>query len=385
MDVIIIGSGIAGLYAACKLKTNSFLILEKNTKRQLGGRAGNEMFCGVEVVTGAGIGRKRDKLLFQLVKELGFDAKEFTSTQHYSSLIQPENTREIIKKLKDKLHGTHTFKEFATKVLGPEEYKKFIITSGYSDFEKEDAYDTLYRYGLQDNFYPVKAFHVPWKKMVMKLYELIGESHFRFSSNVLSITKIQDKFRIETENKDYICNKVIIATTIESLRHLLPNPIYREIEGQPFLRLYGKFSKSSLPILKEYLQGYTIVPGPLQKIIPMNEEKGVYMIAYNDNNNTKKLLPFLENTEENRDFFCDLIEKSLDMPKDSIDLLTIKAYYWPIGTHYYKPLANMTRDEFIYKAQHPEKGILVVGEVVSNDQGWTEGALNSVERVKKWF
>jgi len=162
---------------------------------------------------------------------------------------------------------------------------------------------------------------------------------------------------------------------------LLPNPVYREIEGQPFLRLYGKFSKKSLPILKEYVHGYTIVPGPLQKIIPMNEEKGVYMIAYNDNKNTKLLLPFLENTRENRDFFCDLIEISLDIPKGSIDLLSIKAYYWQIGTHYYRPHAN----EIIYKAQHPEKDIFVVGEVVSHDQGWTEGALDSVERVKQWF
>ena len=383
MDIIIIGGGIAGLYAAynIKKKTNSFLILEKNKK--VGGRAGNEMFCGTEVVTGAGIGRKRDKLLYKLLKELGLETKEFTSTQHYSSLIQPENIDEIIKKLKKELDGTYTFKDFATKVLGPQKYKHFLTISGYSDFEKEDAHDTLYHYGLEDNFYPVKAFHVPWKEMVKKLYEYIGASHFRFSSNVVKIRRTQDYFRIETEDTFYLCKKVIVATTIESLRHLFPNPIYREIEGQPFLRLYGKFSKKSLPILKEYIHGYTIVPGPLQKIIPMNETNGVYMIAYNDNHNTKLLLPFLENTRENRDFFCELIETSLHMPKDSIDLLSIKAYYWTIGTHYFKPHSN--RNEFIKKAQHPEKDILVVGEVVSHDQGWTEGALDSVERVKKWF
>jgi monoamine oxidase len=45
------------------------------------------------------------------------------------------------------------------------------------------------------------------------------------------------------------------------------------------------------------------------------------------------------------------------------------------------------RDDFIEKAQHPESGILVVGEVVSNNQGWTEGALESVKAVltKKWI
>ena len=58
-------------------------------------------------------------------------------------------------------------------------------------------------------------------------------------------------------------------------------------------------------------------------------------------------------------------------------------YYWPIGTHYYEPLKGpfKTRKEFVYSAQHPEKGMLVVGEVVSRDQGWTEGALESVKEV----
>jgi hypothetical protein len=47
----------------------------------------------------------------------------------------------------------------------------------------------------------------------------------------------------------------------------------------------------------------------------------------------------------------------------------------------------MTRSEFIYKAQHPLPNVLVVGEVVAENQGWTEGALDSVVKVvtKKWI
>ena len=45
------------------------------------------------------------------------------------------------------------------------------------------------------------------------------------------------------------------------------------------------------------------------------------------------------------------------------------------------------REDFVYQAQHPEKGILVVGEVVSRYQGWTEGAVESVKAVlnNKWI
>ena len=83
---------------------------------------------------------------------------------------------------------------------------------------------------------------------------------------------------------------IIVATAIDSIRKLLPTEnIYRGIKSQPFLRLYGKFSKCSIPIMKQYVKGYTIVPQPLQKIIPMNPDNGVYMIAYNDNKNSKQM------------------------------------------------------------------------------------------------
>jgi hypothetical protein len=140
--------------------------------------------------------------------------------------------------------------------------------------------------------------------------------------------------------------------------------------------------------MKEYVKGYTIVPGPLQKIIPMNENKGVYMIAYSDNENASFLKKYLEDIPKNREMFCDLLENALGIPNKSLELVAIKDYYWPIGTHYYTPLSNKyeNREEFIRKAQHPENGILVVGEVVSDNQGWTNGALSSVKAVlnKKW-
>ena len=107
------------------------------------------------------------------------------------------------------------------------------------------------------------------------------------------------------------------------------------------------------------------------------------MIAYSDNFNALLQKKYLENTAENRNLYCDLIEESLGIPKGQLKITAIKDYYWPVGTHYYEPLKGdfKNRNEFIYKAQHPENGMLVVGEVVSRDQGWTEGALESVNLV----
>lgn len=402
VDIIIIGTGMSGLYSAYNIKNmspdTSFFLLEKYKKTWIGGRTSNDIFYGTEIVTGAGIGRKhKDKLLHKLLDNLNLKTPEFTVNPQYSKLIQHVDVVKIINILKtaykDYKNKNQTFKQFATTILGEKEYKKFVISVGYSDYENEDILETLYDYGMEDNKCCWKGFEVPWQKMVLKLYHYIGEKHFKFSNNVINIKKISlnpCKFLIETEaGSQYICNKVILASTIDTIRKLIPKPIYNDIEGQPFLRLYAKFTKKSTTILKEYVKGYTILPGPLQKIIPMDVENGVYMIAYNDNNNALVLKKHLKNIKENRDLYQMLLEKSLGIPKNSLHIIALKDYYWPIGTHYYKPLNKelySSREDFIDKAQHPEKGLLVVGEVVSKNQGWTEGALESVKTVlnKKW-
>lgn len=398
-DIIIIGSGIAGLYAAYNIKklspSTSFLIIEKNKKKWIGGRTKTDLFYGNEIVTGAGIGRKKkDKLLYKLLNDLNLKTNDFKFKPHYSNMFQPISVKNTIDYLKAEFKTYKgpciTFKQFAKNLLGDKVYNQFLLSVGNTDYENADIYDVLYNYGMNDNYCCFTAFRVPWRKLVMKLSKIIGKPHFRFSTNVLEICSDNKyNFIINSENKkQYKCNKVIVATTITGIRELLHYPIYNDIEGQPFLRLYGKFNKNSIPIMKEYVKGYTCLPGPLQKIIPINPDEGIYMISYNDNNNALKLKNNLENTKENMNLYCDLIETSLGIPTNSLNLIAINAYYWQIGTHYYKPLnQSMSRSEFIKIAQHPEKGILVVGEVVSKNQGWVEGALKSVGKVltKKWI
>lgn len=407
VDIIIIGSGMSGLYSAYKIKqyspNTSFLILEKYKKNWIGGRTSNDIFYGTNIVTGAGIGRKdTNPLLIKLMHQLNIQYSEFNSIMNYSKMFQPIDIVNIINKLKlqykkhPELHNK-TFKEFFIKIFDSDLYKKFLISAGYTDYENADIYETLYNYGMDDNKGGWTGLYIPWEKLVNVLYQKIGKKHFKFSSNVIQIKKLQNNtclFEIITENDvSYYSNKVIIATTISAIKNLVPgasnpNSLYQQIHGQPFLRLYAKFDKKSSEILKKYVDNYTIVPGPLQKIIPMDSNKGVYMIAYSDNDNAKILKPYLKNTSENRELFSKLIEKSLGITEYNLKIIAIKDFYWPIGTHYYEPLKNFkNRNEFINKAQHPENGILVVGEVVSKYQGWVEGALESVDSVltKKWI
>ena len=252
---------------------------------------------------------------------------------------------------------------------------------------------------MDDNAGNLIGLSISWKDLVDKLIHKIGSQNVKAKQKVIKINTMIDLvskspdciFEVETQKGAiYKCSKIIIATTISSLLNLLPSKssIYKQIHAQPFLRLYAKFSKSSTEIMKQYVKGYTVVEGPLQKIIPMDPSKGVYMIAYSDNASAIVLKDHLENTPENCSYFEDLLEQTLGIEEGSLKINALLDFYWTEGTHYYEPLKGYkTRTAFINAAQHPDKNILVVGEVVSKHQGWVEGALESVEAVlnKKWL
>jgi len=396
-DIIIVGAGIAGLYAAYIIKRISpkinVIILEASPRKWIGGRAGSMNFNKTQVVTGAGIGRKKkDKLLIKLLDELKIKYNEFPIHHNFSKELQGEcNVKEVFEHLKSrhpKQSIGKTFKEYAEPILGKDGYALFVTCSGYSDYEKADSYDTLYHYEFDDNFSDGIGLSISWPTLVDAIVEKIGSHNIITSCRVSKLVDCSDYFELFCENgKQFIAKKVIIATTIESLKKLFSKySIYNNIMGQTFLRLYGKLSKSSIPFM---VNGYTIVRGPLQKIIPMNRAEGIYMIAYSDNKSAKQLKKYLENTPENREYISRLLEKTLHIPKDNLKLVSILDAYWEIGTHYYKPLSKefKNREEFIKDAQHPADNLLVVGEMIALNQGWVEGALDSVKKVvtKNWI
>jgi hypothetical protein len=77
------------------------------------------------------------------------------------------------------------------------------------------------------------------------------------------------------------------------------------------------------------------------------------------------------------------LEIAFGIESGSLSLLDMKGFFWPIGTHYYSPLNGNNRDriEFIKMAQRPMDHVFVIGEMVSLNQGWVEGALESVENI----
>jgi hypothetical protein len=398
-DVVIVGAGISGLYSAYKLKRNSpttsVLILEKNPRSRIGGRAGTEMFYGTRINIGAGIGREdKNPKLIQLCRDLGIQLdKSYTANINYSSALKSRVANpqreylDTIKCLKSRFRADKdkarkmTFQQFATNALGSvNAYKMFVVMSGYSDYESADVYETLYNYGLDDNTGGWQQLYIPWTEIVDRLSAEVGLTNIRTSSPVsLVLQRPQGGFEtfIEGVSKPILSKKVIVATTIDTVQRLIPAQIYDHIRGQPFLRVYAKFDKSSAELLRTYIQSYTVVTTGLQKIIPINQDKGVYMIAYCDNINAENLKGVSKTVFER------LVEKSLGVPEKTLNIVGLKEFYWKVGTHYFSPLPKeyKNRKDFLYDAQHPMRDLMVVGEALSTYQGWTEGALESVDAV----
>lgn len=392
-DYIIIGAGISGLYTAYNIKKNNpnakFIILEKNSKKYIGGRMNVYNFYGNYVNIGAGVGRKeKDFLLINLLKDLKIKYIEGILNVNYHenvNKIDIINTLKELKKAYSNKYKNSTFKKFALEILGKDKYNNFITYLGYTDYECEDAYETINFYGIEDNIGGWINLNIRWDELINKLYDKVNHDNIKFNKNIISIITVNDKYSVITDkNKTYFGNKIIIASTINTVQKLLPKQeIYKQIHGQTFLRAYGKFDNKSSEIIKNIIKGYTVVNGPLKKIISINPDEGIYMIAYTDNIGAKYFKNNTENNETNRIFFCNEIEKTLDLSKNSLKLIGIKTFYWEIGTHYYEPLSKEynSRIEFIKKAQNPTKNIFVVGEMISRNQGWTQGALESVDKI----
>jgi monoamine oxidase len=385
MKVCIIGSGISGLYSAYLLKKDGVDVTIFEKKKRIGGRIQNVTFDdGMRVVAGAGIGREVvDVLLKNLCKELKVKTQTYEAKPVYIGIKPQFSPVEKIEELKNLLKEEtrhRTFKEFYIKHLGVKEYNKFVSYVGETDFENGDMVDVIYDYGFDYSFSSgLQAFGINWDDFLDAFEEKLKEN-IVLGKTIQKIQKKGRKFDVNGE----IFDKVILATPIASTKKLLSSildptilSLYNNIACQTFVRLYVKLDQP----LDLHGSRTAITRFPLQKIIEMNRERCIYMISYSDNDAA-------DFWKRNKKQMNDIVEQQIIIlfgRKNARSVLKSKLVYWDCGTHYFKPLDPRckSRDEFLEYVQHPLENLYVVGEAFSRNQGWCEGALESVEAILK--
>jgi len=384
-DLCVIGAGIAGLYSGYKWRkqnpTGRIIFVEAG--EHAGGRMETARFSGIDIALGAGVGRTdKDVLLAALLRELHIPIHTFEQKVQYGDSINPLKIEDV-QALRNAAISNEAFGSFTRRVLGQSSAHAFIESMGFTDMLRENALEVMQHYGIDDNFEESKKFVVPWAILTRALIKAIGSRRFIYNAQVTSLSQTPEQlYCVTTPHGQLSARKIVVATTLPSLRALFPRVReYRCIESQPFLRVYAKFPASLGPFLASVFTSFTVVKPPLQNIIPINANKGIYMIAYSDNIHADKLVHYKNNTPANREYFSRLVEKSIGIPPRTLEILRLYSKYWDAGTHFIKPNCSVDA-AFFQRAQHPLPGVVVVGEVVSaRNRGWVEGALESVNAV----
>lgn len=412
-DLVVIGGGIAGLRCASRFLGEApgarVAVLEASGR--WGGRmktARLDLVGGgsVRVQAGAGVARAyKDRRLLSLAGEGA--GTRFPACVNYR--LPSSDPMKFVSKCVSMLtraaatqRGGATFSAFARGVLdrayGDGAYDEFVRAVGYSDFERADFVDVIRYYGLDDTFISDpdrQLVSIPWDALTKRLVDdvRIRGGLLRRSTRVLKVRRSarSGHYRVFAESGLILrAARVVIATTSLAAARIAPpeaRALLDQVIPQPFLRIYAQLSASSRDAMRSRVPCMTVVANDLQKMFPVDPDRGVYCIAYADNDRAARL----STLARSRRALTALVREALDLP--GIEILRTKSFFWEEGTHYFAPLDRrfMDRDRFVKRLQAPAEcpGLFFAGEAFSRHQGWVEGALESADgvvdiMVKSW-
>jgi len=398
MTVIVVGAGPAGLYAAELLaeRGNEVVVLEAS--HHVGGRAHNGRFDGTEVEYGAGVGRwPYDRLLAAWMKKHGESVTPTVTHTRYwedGELMEHDDVLDVSREV-EKIplptlaeRRTTTFGAWLKKVFGNAYAKTFVFLSGYDDYTRADIVDTIEHYHFEDVAPRTKTFLVHWTRLMEKSAAYLTSMGVRilFHEQVTRIDRTASDYLVHTKGHGhaYHATQVVLAVPARPAHRILTASGYVKnaalldhVKGQPFVRAYVKFG-GDRNVVEKNVQTLMVCDSPFRKIIRMSNRHRVYMIAYCDNHHTqfwKDLLGLPKRTVCAR--IRDALTDAFDAPFVVSDAII---YYHQFGTHYYTPLPApyLSRDAFVHDLVHVDDHVTIVGEAVSLNQGWTNGALESV-------
>jgi monoamine oxidase len=418
-DFIIVGGGIAGLYSAYllskKYPRSTILVLEKES--YLGGRVFTHSDKHMQVEAGAGRFSKNNKLLIELIRELGLYEHivpipknigyAFSDEQH-NFIDNNTESASYIKKVIEKSKGEPieklrniSFVDFASTVLKLEEIEYVKNSFGYySELVIMNAHDAIHLisgittgnsfFGLKGGLSQIirRLTDVIEKhtgsKIIMK--KTVENMHVLGCGPIKGVRSIIQVFCKEN-NRPYLgfsCICALPKQVAEKIPFFKPwKSRLQEIVCAPLCRIYSKYLPDSngtfwfSKLTKFTTNNY------LRMVIHTSNE-GVVMVSYTDNkfaNKWHRLFEKKGNDGIDKEIHK-LMKKStgIDIP----DPLATNVFYWGCGVGYWRVGANS--DRLFTDIMQPDKAfsIYLCGEHYSEkNQQWMEGALETAQKVIK--
>ena len=397
---IIVGAGLAGLAVADQLVQRgvpgrSITILEKYD--YIGGRIVSAERNGATYEIGAGRIHTSHRRVAALIQRYGLKTYDLDGSVQWRSLgshrsepnlFEPTwNTMlSLFRSLPPTTLATHTLRELAIQVLGPDHATLLLERFPYraetermrADMALRVFGDTL---GTQEHYYVVAG---GLRQIIEGLTRDLKRRgvRFRLSTPIRNVARDSDgSYRVDLERGDAMrADQVILALHASALKKL---PILRgfaalsHVTMEPLTRIYASYPTPAW----FGSVGRVVTDSPLRYIIPVNVEKGLVMISYTDDRDTKAWAglqgPRLQAAIQKE--VCRLFPE-LTIPEP----LWIKSYEWTEGCTYWLP-GNYDPVALSKEALRPRPATMpdlyCVGESFSLLQAWMEGALEHAEAL----
>jgi len=381
--IVIIGGGIAGLYAATKLVGKPVTILEKSNR--LGGCICTHYEKDLSYETGAGRFNKYHKLLFKLIKEYGLTPVQITNTKKTYIPVLCKNVKAVLSTVLDyaknvpvKILKSITFLQLCNTAVGFDKAQYLMKSFGYNaEFEIANAYASI-RIFEEDFKEDVEYFYC--KEGLSELVKRMEDDLLQKGVVIIknrSVTDISTDLVVTCNNKEIIkASKIVLAVPKEALVKMSLFTVDQQkalnaVTGVTLHRIYAKYET---PWFFENISR-TTTDLPLRQFIPINREKAIAMASYSDMHDAD----FWQVYKKNGTLETEL-KKQLEMvfagenpiPKT----IWLRSYYWKNAVHAWNAGVDPVKIQKCLKNIHPN--VAIVGESYSFRQGWIEGALESV-------
>ena len=415
-DVIIVGGGMAGLYALQLLhqKKKELRILILDDRNYWGGRVITHQRPFYEI--GGARFNDNHHLLLSLLKQYKChtlpipNESVFLHQMKDNTMVPYYNVNQTLGDImmniqkKSKQYSKHTIQQHTLKswidFLSKDTKLSMKIKDifGYdSEITKMNAYDALQSFErdfVSNSFYILRE---GFSELCKRMYETHKtKTNITFCGQSLVTTIKRDKkgdmlYVVGTQNGSYFRSKdVICAMKAEQLRAFpLFNPIKKDLShiySAPLLRIYAKYPlRQGKPWFHDMPK--IVTNALVRQIIPIDPSKGLIMISYTDG---QDIDPFWRDKRQKVLKPDNEIKKMIEtclyymFPLIKIPKPTFfKTHLWTIGCHHWKPKC----DSIVVgrKIQNPAPHVYVIGEAVSQKQAWVEGALETAQDIMKYF
>lgn len=402
-QVIIVGGGIAGLYAAEQLAEKGLQVTLLEASNRFGGNIHTYYSSSEEIQFEEGPARfnKYHTILLQLLQKYGLQKIPLDASKQYIPVLCPgkggqDVSYDLIKKViqysehvSDDILKQISFGQLCEIVLGYKRTKFLIESFGYNaEFLVANAYSSIIIFkedfnGDTQYYICAEGFSELVKRMVQRLETLQVKMFtyhrvdtFRWNENHFEV----DVWNLDTNKKLQLKTSHLMLALPK--RALLKQDFFQENEryllesvaGINLHRIYAKYTKPWFQDIDK-----TSTDLQIRQFIPVDKKKNVVMVSYTDMFDADYWKTY---ADMGSDKLEEQIKKQLKQmfPGRTIPKMEwVKSYFWKDGVHSWRAGVDPIKVQKQLQMIHPK--LHIVGESYSMRQGWIEGALESVKHV----